>query len=138
MIEILTKRRTDDGFTLVELLIVIVILGILAAIVVFAVGGITDTGQTSACKSDYKSVVSAEEAYFTQHNSTYIAMDVNSTDGLVPKFLHEPSAYYFVTLSGKNYSLASYDDSSAIAPGTQGTSNITASSACAGLGIPPS
>ena len=40
------KRAGEGGFTLIELLIVIVILGILAAIVVFAVGGITDRGNT--------------------------------------------------------------------------------------------
>ena len=44
-------RRNDSGFTLTELLIVIVILGVLAGIVVFAVGGITDRGEMSACKA---------------------------------------------------------------------------------------
>ena len=44
-------EEKDQGFTLVELLIVIVILGILATIVVFAVRGITDQGQESACKA---------------------------------------------------------------------------------------
>src|SRR5881275_42367 len=56
----------ERGFTLIELLIVIVILGILAAIVVFAVGGITNRGTDSACKADYKTVQTAEEAYFAQ------------------------------------------------------------------------
>ena len=63
------KRAGEGGFTLIELLIVIVILGILAAIVVFAVGGITDRGNTSACKSDVKTVEVAEEAYFAQNGS---------------------------------------------------------------------
>jgi prepilin-type N-terminal cleavage/methylation domain-containing protein len=67
------RMRGDGGFTLVELLIVIVILGILAAIVVFAVGGITDKGKASACKSDVKTIETAEEAYFAK-NGTYTDM----------------------------------------------------------------
>ena len=39
------ENKQDKGFTLVELLIVIVILGILATVTVFAVRGITDQGQ---------------------------------------------------------------------------------------------
>src|SRR3954453_1721743 len=63
--ESIRKRRSGEGgFTLIELLIVIVILGILAAIVVFAVGGISDKGYASACKSDVKNVEVAQEAYF--------------------------------------------------------------------------
>ena len=46
------KSLPQKGFTLVELLVVIVILGILAAVVVFAVGGSTDKAQTSACKAE--------------------------------------------------------------------------------------
>ena len=50
------ENKQDKGFTLVELLIVIVILGILATITVFAVRGITDQGQTSACNADEKTL----------------------------------------------------------------------------------
>jgi general secretion pathway protein G len=56
----------DGGFTLIELLVVITILGILAAIVVFSVGGITDTGKSSACKATAKTVDVASEAYRAQ------------------------------------------------------------------------
>src|SRR5882757_10494202 len=59
-------RQNQSGFTLIELLIVIVILGVLSAIVVFAVGGITDTGKVSACKSDIKTVEVASEAYYAK------------------------------------------------------------------------
>jgi general secretion pathway protein G len=59
-------KKNDEGFTLIELLIVIVILGILAAVVVFAVGGITDQGQTSSCKAEKKTLEVAVEAYRAQ------------------------------------------------------------------------
>ena len=55
--------RHDKGFSLVELLIVIVILGILATVTVFAVTGITNKGKTSACQADVKTIQTAEEAY---------------------------------------------------------------------------
>jgi prepilin-type N-terminal cleavage/methylation domain-containing protein len=70
MLEQLRKARQEEsGFTLIELLIVIVILGVLAGIVVFAVGGITDRGDTSACKSDAKTVEVASEAYYAKNGS---------------------------------------------------------------------
>jgi prepilin-type N-terminal cleavage/methylation domain-containing protein len=62
-------KRKDEGFTLIELLIVIVILGILAAVVVFAVNGITDRGEKSACKADYETMGVALEAFNAQTGS---------------------------------------------------------------------
>jgi type II secretion system protein G len=89
MKRIWARRNSEGGFTLVELLVVIVILGILAAVAVFAVGGISDKGKKSACKSDLKAVEVAAEAFYAQ-NGSYPA----SIDALVTaKFLREaPSA----------------------------------------------
>jgi general secretion pathway protein G len=76
-------RQNEEGFTLIELLMVIVILGVLSAVVVFAVGGITDKGNTAACKSDLKTVAVAAEAFYAQ-NGSY----PGSLAALVPGFLH--------------------------------------------------
>ncbi|MGB6057057.1 MAG: type II secretion system protein [Microthrixaceae bacterium] len=66
------KRRQmagQGGFTLIELLVVIAILGILAAVVVFAVGGITDNGQDAACNIEKRSVLTAIGAYRAANNA---------------------------------------------------------------------
>jgi len=67
--EIVESKKSDRGFTLVELLIVIVILGILATVTVFAVRGITDQGKASACKADQKTLQVALESYYAQNGS---------------------------------------------------------------------
>jgi general secretion pathway protein G len=59
----------EAGFTLVELLVVIVILGVLAGIVVFAVGGITNNSTKSTCKSDVATAQTAEDAYYANNNA---------------------------------------------------------------------
>jgi prepilin-type N-terminal cleavage/methylation domain-containing protein len=69
-IEIQAEQKKDKGFTLVELLIVIVILGILATVTVFAVRGITDQGQTSACDATQKTYETAIEAYYAQNGNS--------------------------------------------------------------------
>ena len=56
-------QNGEAGFTLVELLVVIVIMGVLAGVVVFAVGGVTGTSQQGACKADTSSINTAEEVY---------------------------------------------------------------------------
>src|ERR1700712_2679603 len=64
-----TSSKKDKGFTLVELLIVIVILGILATVTVFAVRGITDKGTKSACDTDKVTLQNAVEAYFANYGT---------------------------------------------------------------------
>ncbi len=89
------ETKQDKGFTLVELLIVIVILGILATVTVFAVTGITNKGKTSACKSDLKVLQVAEEAN-NANTGFYAAQDVLVANGLLhavsPNFTFVPGA----------------------------------------------
>ena len=66
MHRMIERAREEGGFTLIELMIVIVILGVLAGIVLFAVGGITDRGATAACKTDLSTIQTGVEAYYAK------------------------------------------------------------------------
>ncbi|KRA37628.1 MULTISPECIES: prepilin-type N-terminal cleavage/methylation domain-containing protein [unclassified Nocardioides] len=69
MLRTLDRRRNDNGFTLIELLIVIIILGVLAAIVVFSVRGITENGEQAACKTEFRIVDTAIEAFYAENGT---------------------------------------------------------------------
>jgi prepilin-type N-terminal cleavage/methylation domain-containing protein len=56
----------DDGFTLVELLIVIVVLGILSGVVLFGVARFRGDANTAACKADVATVSVAADAFDAQ------------------------------------------------------------------------
>jgi general secretion pathway protein G len=91
------KRSGQGGFTLVELLVVIAILGILAAIVVFAVAGVGDKGQAAADKTTCSVLQTAEEAYFASPVSggTYTAsQDTLKAQG----FLHTTNTGYTIAV----------------------------------------
>jgi len=60
------------GFTLVEILIVIVILGILTAIVAFAVGNMTSNAKSTGCAAEQTTLSTALEEY-KAHTGSYPA-----------------------------------------------------------------
>ena len=96
------KNIAQKGFTLVELLVVISILGILAAVVVFAVSGINDRGQTSACKEDGRTLRTAVETYRAQNGGS------TTPDGATlvkAGLLSQDSTLYTISYSGTTLTL---------------------------------
>ncbi len=73
----------ERGFTLVELLIVIVILGILAGIVVFAVGNMTANAQANGCAAEKSTINTALESYKAQTGAYPAASGGNSAMDLL-------------------------------------------------------
>lgn len=71
-IENIKKTRSERGFTIVELLIVIVVIGILAAIVIVAYNGIQNRAKTTKNQTNASAVQKAAEAY-NADNGTYPA-----------------------------------------------------------------
>ncbi|HVA53249.1 MAG TPA: prepilin-type N-terminal cleavage/methylation domain-containing protein [Acidimicrobiales bacterium] len=68
------KHRRDagetNGFTMIELLIVVVVIGILAAVVIFALGGIAGKSAIAACQADGATMASALAIYNSQNAGT--------------------------------------------------------------------
>lgn len=64
----ISLKRKESGFTIVELLIVIVVIGILAALVVTTFSGIQRKARNTERETDIKAVHGQLEAYFASEN----------------------------------------------------------------------
>jgi general secretion pathway protein G len=91
-----------------ELLIVIVILGLLAAIVVYAADGLSKASIRVTCQSDFKTVETAQEA-FKGKTGAY-ATDLNQLHGTWLKELPGNTNLYTITIdnAGGNITAANY------------------------------
>ena len=63
-----TRLRNQDGMTLIELMVVVLIIAVLAAIALPAFLGQRAKAQDGSAKSDARTMVSAMEACYTEEN----------------------------------------------------------------------
>jgi len=75
------KQKHESGFTLIEILIVVILLGILATIIIPQVSVSSDDAKLSATKTNLSHMRSAIELYYYQHNDTYPGQNDNTGSG---------------------------------------------------------
>jgi general secretion pathway protein G len=66
-------RNEEGGFTLVEMLVVITIIGVLASVSVVAIGGMSGQSKKSACSGDVAAAQAAADSYAAQNSGTFPA-----------------------------------------------------------------
>lgn len=79
-----TKNKQTSGFTIVELLIVIVVIGILATIMIVAFNGVQARSRTATVNSDLQTIEKAMLMYRAQHGTLPLSADWYSGTTMPP------------------------------------------------------
>jgi len=78
MLNKLNKMKSQKGFTLIELMIVVAIIGILAAIAIPQFSSYRIRAFNSAAEADLRNIMNGEEAYYAD-NETYAPTNSKAT-----------------------------------------------------------
>lgn len=123
--------RSEQGFTVIELLVVIIIVGILLAIAVPSYLGFRDRAANNAAKANLRAALPAAEAYYAD-NGTYVGMDgtallaIDSSVSPTLDVVETTARSYCITetVSGKSWSV--------LGPGPSSSTGFVANADCTG------
>ncbi|GHC06652.1 type II secretion system protein [Cerasicoccus arenae] len=108
-----SPSEPQSGFTLVELLTVIAVTTILAALIIIAVGKAIETANTTKAATQIRQICLASQLYANEHSGHLPKVAADNVG------LDDPQDYFFVTRNGvaelENTALAHYLESDAVA-----------------------
>ena len=86
-----TQERKDEhrehGFTLVEMLIAIVVVGVLTAVATVGINGLVDRGQKSACQASADAAKAASAVFYANSSPSTFPSDFSNL--ITPKKVYE-------------------------------------------------
>jgi type IV pilus assembly protein PilA len=103
-------KRDEKGFTLIELMIVIAIIGILAAIAIPQFSAYRKRSYNAAAESDLRNAATAQEAYFVD-NSTYCNDTGTLTGTTYGLFLSDKVEFVIDSASAQTYVMKTWNTS---------------------------
>ncbi|MGB4630971.1 MAG: prepilin-type N-terminal cleavage/methylation domain-containing protein, partial [Tepidanaerobacteraceae bacterium] len=89
------RTKGDKGFTLIELIVVIAVLGVLATLIIPRVVGVKSDAETAAMEANEKIIRNALERYYLKYGKyPEEGLDVLVTEGYLDKipydYVYEP------------------------------------------------
>ena len=109
------------GFTVLELIVVLVVISFILGVVIVRTGGLNDQKRIETAKGDLRAIQTAINAYYLNHNNIYpVGADwqnndlVNDNPRVLRQVLYDPfqpanTEYrYFASANGKYYAVFSY------------------------------
>jgi prepilin-type N-terminal cleavage/methylation domain-containing protein len=105
--------RSREGFTLIEILVVVILLGILATIIIPQISVSTEDAKLNTLKTNLNHLRSAVELYYYQHNNTYpgatkhtdgtsVGSDAEAVAAFIPQLTQYSSLTGEVATSGSS------------------------------------